>query len=229
MSGFAGFPRETLTFLQELNKNNFKAWLEDHRSDYQEYYLAPALALIENLAPIVRKLDPPHKAEARQNGSLRRIYRDTRFSKDKSPYQPRIHLVFWTGDHPNRSAGIHLVFAHDHFGFGAGHWAFSNDDLRRYRKNISAAGPRGELGKAVQVAERFGCILGKPELARVPRGFSGDETNEEWLRRKGLVARTHDVIGHDDNLFSAEAVEYLVERMRALAPINRWICKYVYT
>ena len=134
---FDGFPEQTLRFLQALHDNNDKGWFEAHRADYEQYYLQPALALIEALAPVAGALDPPHKAEAKQNGSLRRIHRDTRFSKDKTPYQPRIHLVFWTGDHPNRSAGIHLVFAHDHFGYGGGHWAFEKGALERYRDAVA--------------------------------------------------------------------------------------------
>ena len=226
---FDGFPKETLSFLKDLNADNTRDWFEAHRQDYRDYYLTPALELIEALAPLAENLNPPHKAEARLNGSLRRINRDTRFSKDKTPYQPRIHIVFWTGDHPNRSAGIHLVLAHDQFGFGAGHWAFEKDALQRYRESVTRPDPLKALHSAVRSAEEIGCVLGKPELARIPRGFDANAMTDEWLRRKGLVARTHDAMGHDNALFSAAATDYLADLMKALAPIDRWIFEYVYT
>ena len=62
---FDGFPRKTLTFLNDLAANNSRDWFEAHRDDYQDYYLTPALELIETLAPAALKLKPPHKAEAR--------------------------------------------------------------------------------------------------------------------------------------------------------------------
>ncbi len=226
---FNGFPRKTLTFLKDLKINNDRDWFAEHRSDYEQYYIAPALALIEALAPVTETLDPPHRAEARLNGSLRRIHRDTRFSNDKTPYQTRIHLVFWTGDHPNRSAGIHLVFADDHFGYGAGHWAFEKDAMERYRSAVMDKAKRTELEKAAARAKSVGCILNEPEFARIPRGYNADAASAEWLRRKGIVARTHEAKGHDKRLFTSNAVGYLSGLMTALAPVNRWICKHLET
>ena len=62
---FTGFPRQTLAFLKAIDANNSKDWFEAHRDEYRDYYMAPALALIEALAPVAENLDPPHKAEAR--------------------------------------------------------------------------------------------------------------------------------------------------------------------
>lgn len=210
---FNGFPGQTLTFLKDLKINNDRDWFAEHRSDYEHHYIAPALALIEALAPLTEALVPPHKAEARLNGSLRRIHRDTRFSNDKTPYQTRIHLVF----------------ADDHFGYGAGHWAFEKQALERYRSVVMDKAKRAELEKAAARAKSVGCTLGVPELARIPRGFDAEDGSAEWLRRKGIVARTHEAKGHDKRLFNGNAVDYLSGLMTALAPVDRWICKHVET
>lgn len=224
---FTGFPSGTVPFLKALASNNDRGWFEANRKDYEKFYVRPALALIETMAPVAASLKPPHKAQPRLNGSLRRIHRDTRFSKDKTPYHSHIHIVFWTGEHPNRSAGIHLVLADDHFGYGAGHWSFDAGGLRRYRDAVLDTQKRTALEDARDAAAAIGCSLGDPELARVPRGFAAEGAAVEWLRRKGIVARTRDGKGHDRRLFTAEATDYLAGILRALAPINRWIRDHV--
>lgn len=105
----AQFTDATFRFLGDLARNNAKDWFEANRDRYEAHWKAPAIAFIREIAPRMAALDPPLKAEAKINGSLRRINRDVRFSKDKSPYSPSLHMVFWSGDHPNRSPGMHVV------------------------------------------------------------------------------------------------------------------------
>lgn len=227
---FSGFPKGTVTFLRELKANNSKDWFQAHRSDYDNYYVAPALGLIETLAPIAAKLNPPLQAVAKTNGSLRRIHRDVRFSKDKTPYNTHLHLVFWAGGHPNRSSGIHLVMGHDGFGYGAGHWAFEPAVLERYRAAVLDAKKRAKLEKALAGAEEIGCTLDEPPLKNVPRGFDKEAPGAEYLRYKGIVARTQDGRREfDPRLFTAGCVGYCTELMNAMVPLVRWIREEVET
>jgi uncharacterized protein (TIGR02453 family) len=224
---FNGFPRESVAFLQDLHRNNNREWFESNRSRYETFFVKPALDLIEALVPVAQSLEPPHQAVPKANQSLRRVHRDTRFSKDKTPYNPMMHLVFWTGDHPNRSAGIHLVLAHDHFGYGAGHWAFKGAGLERYRLAVQDEGAKRDLDAALKTAESVGCGLTEPELKRVPAGFAADDPNSELLRRKGLVARTRDDPGFDDRLFGEEALVLITSIFEVLAPLDAWIDRHV--
>ncbi len=224
---FQGFPKKSVSYLKALKANNNKEWFEENRADYEAYFLKPALDLIDTLGPVAEALDPPHHAVAKVNKSLRRINRDTRFSKDKSPYNASIHIVFWTGDHPNRSAGTHFVLAHDHFGFGAGHWAFEGAGLERYREAVQTKKDRTDLEKALESAATVGCGLGEPALKKVPRGFDADSPAADLLRRKGIVAMADNGTGHDKRLFGPGAHAYLGEILTALAPLNRWISRVV--
>lgn len=224
---YEGFPRRSVDFLKELKANNKKEWFEAHRSDYDSLFVEPAMQLIEVLAPVAEKLDPPHQAIPKVNKSLRRIHRDTRFSKDKTPYHTHMHIVLWTGDHPNRSAGIHLVLSDSHFGFGSGHWAFDGDGMERFRTAVQDDTLRAELEDALSQAGSVGCVPGEPELKRVPRGFDADNPAADYLRRKGIVARTHDGQGFDERLFGSDATGYLTDILHALAPLNRWINQHV--
>ena len=224
---FQGFPGETVTFLSDLKKNNTREWFEAHRAEYEACVIEPALALIEALAPVAERLSPPHKAVPKINQSLRRIHRDTRFSKDKTPYNPMIHMVFWTGDHPNRSAGIHLVLAHDHFGYGSGHWAFDGKGLENYRQAVLDDDARGELEAALESAARVGCRLGEAELKRLPKGYDAEGRAADLLRRKGVVARTGEGNGFDDRIFGPQAVEVMTDIFGSLAPVDAWIDRHV--
>lgn len=226
---YEGFPRKSVDFLKKLKANNKKEWFEAHRSDYEHLFVEPAMQLIEALAPVAEKLDPPHQAVPKVNKSLRRIHRDTRFSKDKTPYHTHMHIVFWSGDHPNRSAGIHLVLSDSHFGFGSGHWAFSGDGMERYRAAVQDDTKRKELDAALSKARSVGCVLHEPELKRVPSGFDADGPAADYLRRKGIVARTRDGQGFDERLFSNEAGPYLTGILKALAPLDHWINRHVET
>jgi uncharacterized protein (TIGR02453 family) len=92
--GFSGFSRDVPGFLAGFAANNRRDWYEDNKERFRALCVEPALDLVAALAPVAEALTPPHRAEARLNGSLRRIHRDVRFSRDKTPYDPRIHLVF---------------------------------------------------------------------------------------------------------------------------------------
>ncbi len=221
---FAGFPRETVLFLKGLKANNSKQWFDAHRADYDAFFVAPALALIEALAPAAQKLDPPLQAAAKMNGSLRRIYRDTRFSRDKTPYNTHMHLIFWAGDHPNRSSGIHLVLGADGFGYGAGHWAFEADALTRYRHAVLDDRKRKALEESLAIAGKAGCSLDAPHLKTVPRGFDKGAAGADYLRYKGIVARTMDGRrDFDPRLFTGECVDYCSGLMKAMAPLVGWV------
>jgi uncharacterized protein (DUF2461 family) len=95
---FDGFPKQTVDFLAGVRDHNNKKWFDGHRGDYEQAFLAPAVAFSEALAPWLRKIEPEICVEPRVNGSIMRINRDIRFSKDKSPYKDHLDLWFWTGD-----------------------------------------------------------------------------------------------------------------------------------
>ena len=224
---FEGLPKALPGFLSDLKANNRRDWFEEHRGEYDQLCVEPMLTLIEALAPIAEALDPPHKAEARLNGSLRRIHRDTRFSKDKTPYHTHLHLIFWHGEHPNRSPGIHLIFASDGFGIGAGQWGFDKDRLERYRNAVAAPASYKELEAALEEAGCDGQVPDEPALKKLPKGFDAAGQQAEMLRQKGLVVRTAERTPYDPALFGPGAVDYLAKRMAACAGIDRWLVSHV--
>lgn len=186
---FEGYPRDAVTFLQELAANNNKAWFEANKARYEAALVAPSVALVEDVAPVLADMSPALQASPKINGSIRRIYRDTRFSKDKTPYHTHFHLNFWTGSKPNAESGVHVVLGADGFAYGAGHWAFSDSQLSAFRSQVLADGGVAVRG-AVDETLRGGVSLDPPALKTVPRGFDKEAAGADWLRHKGLVVRT---------------------------------------
>lgn len=90
---FNGFSRKTLKFLRKLKANNDKAWFEGHRADYEEFVLQPLRSLVVDLGDFVLDIDPRFEITPAVNKTISRIYRDTKFSKDKSPFRSTVWIT----------------------------------------------------------------------------------------------------------------------------------------
>lgn len=217
------FTSKTFEFLTDLAANNEKAWFEANRERYEAHWRGAALDFIAGISDHMASLDPPLRAEPKLNGSLRRINRDVRFSKDKSPYSGRLHMVFWTGGHPNRSPGVHFVLSPDGVGFGAGQWGIEPKALQVLRERIVDVRDGDALINALEQAEGVGCRMGEPDLARLPKGYSADGRREELLRYKGFVARTHEKSAPKSRIIGPKGVDWVMETTEALMPLIRWL------
>lgn len=214
-------------FLRQLDQHNEKAWFDAHKEEYKATIVEPVLDLINEMQDPLAALTPPLNAQPKINGSLRRIYRDTRFSKDKTPYNVHVHLVFWAGEHPTKSPGTHIALHQDGYGFGAGFWALDKDQLARMRAQIASDGG-AKIAEAVAKVEKHDVKLAAPHLARVPRGFDADAPYADWLKYKGLVVR-NERQPYDEALFDhrQKLRDHLVQICRHMAPLNRYLMEQV--
>lgn len=218
-----GFSDETFQFLADLEAHNSKDWFDKNRERYEAHWRDASLSFIREIEGKMRALDPSLKAEARLNGSLRRINRDVRFSKDKSPYKPRLHMIFWTEGHPNRSPGMHLVLHPKSVGYGAGQFGLEPKALTAMRDRIADPSDGDALIDALESAAKVGCTLGEPDLARLPRGFEAEGRRADLLRHKALVARTRDHGAPVDVMKGTDAVDWLMGVTEELLPLIRWL------
>src|SRR5215211_7103516 len=91
----ASFGPELFAFLADLREHNDREWFAANRDRYEDDLVEPALAFVDTFAPRLAKISPHFRADARPSGgSLFRIYRDTRFSKDKTPYKTSVGIHF---------------------------------------------------------------------------------------------------------------------------------------
>ncbi len=216
------FTGKTFAFLGDLDANNDKAWFETNRARYEAHWKEAALDFIAGVSPDLARLDPPLLGEPKLNKSLRRINRDVRFSKDKSPYNARLHMIFWTGGHPNRSPGLHVVLSPEGVGYGAGQFGLDPSVLAAIRARI--AGTEGDgLISALEAAEAAHCRMGEPELARLPKGFEAEGRRAELLRHKAIVARTFEHVDPAEAIMGSGGKDWLLGKAEALMPLVRWL------
>jgi uncharacterized protein (TIGR02453 family) len=219
---FGGFPEQTATFLRALARHNRRDWFEAHREQYQSGYLEPAQAFVNALAPELRKLSPGIRAEPRVNGSIMRIQRDTRFSRDKTPYKTALHCIFPEGD-SKASPGFYLRLAPGSLGVAAGLMGFDPRQLERYRKAVVDPRRGRALREAMEKARKAGPYeLSAPALKRVPRGYDAEHPNAALLKHKGFGLHAE---LDPAPLFGPEAVAFTIARFRELRPVQQWLLK----
>src|SRR5262244_1403005 len=133
---FSGFPKEGLRFLRELKRNNNREWFQEHKRIYEESLKRPMAELIAIVAADFQKFAPEMVASPKS--SAYRIYRDTRFSKDKSPYKTHIAAVFPRGGlGKHEGAGFYLHINPSELLIGGGLYMPLPEDLSSVRQKIS--------------------------------------------------------------------------------------------
>jgi uncharacterized protein (TIGR02453 family) len=219
---FSGFPPATLDFLRNLGANNTKSWFDDHRIDYERDYLAPALAFIAAMDGPLHDLHPDVHAEPRVNGSLFRINRDVRFSKDKTPYKDHLDLFFWVGEGRSRDRpGFFFRLRADRLILGAGMHAFDARMLEAYRRAVLDAGAGPALETAVATARAAGASVEGVGYRKLPAGLDPTHPRAQFLRHNALHASFDEPI--PASLSSPAFVEHCLSRFRPLAPLLAWV------
>ena len=226
MHEFQGFPEDTLHFLYELSLNNDKAWFEANKQRYQDNVLAHAPAFVEALgARLQEGISPGIVYDTRMNGagSMMRIYRDTRFSRDKTPYKTNVAFVFWEGP-AKKMENPSFGFQFGTFGAGlyGGVFGFTSELLAKYRRAVDDAktGPALEAALASVRAAGAYTIDGE-QYKRVPSGFPADHPRADLLLYKGLHASAPQF---DIQLVTQpELVDICYEHCRNMAPLQQWL------
>ena len=223
---YPGLPRETLTFLAGLENDNSRDWFDANRPDYDRYWTAAGLDLIAALSAPCAALKPSLLAVPKLNASLRRIHRDVRFSKDKRPYDPRLHIILSTAPAFNKAPGVHLVISPNGLGFGAGFYGFEPASLDEFRHNVASPQGRAVFETLLAKAAAVGAVLQDPDLTRVPKGFDPAPW-DHYLRRKSVIVRTRTDQPHPDWLFTPAATDRLMTIVAALNPLCQWLTRFL--
>lgn len=190
---FAGFDKSFFAFFRELAVNNERAWFEANKPRYKEMVVAPCLAFIEAVGPKLKKISPHFVADPRPNGgSMFRIHRDARFSKDKSPYKTHAGLQFRHGFGKDAHApGFYLHLEPKQVFFGGGVWMPDAPALGKIRDAIVAKTPAWKKARnARSVIETFGDLSAGDRLIRAPKGYDPNHEMIADLRRKSFFVTT---------------------------------------
>jgi uncharacterized protein (TIGR02453 family) len=180
------FTPRTLTFLRGLKRHNDRTWFAAHREAYERDVRQPMVALVERLAGELRAFAPD--LVAAPHGSLYRIYRDTRFSADKSPFKTQVGAIFPHRDLPrHQGAGLYLEIGPDGAMIVGGVYMPQPPDLHALREHLAANyGRFRTLVESPGFKRTIGSVYGD-SLQRVPRGYPADHAAAQYLKLKQFI------------------------------------------
>ncbi|MGI9234877.1 MAG: DUF2461 domain-containing protein [Woeseiaceae bacterium] len=224
-SRYAVFPPETIAFLEQLAANNNRDWFKQHKSRYEHDVLDVALRFIQSMQDPLDSLAPHFVAlPTRVGGSLMRVYRDTRFSKDKTPYKTNIGIQFRHEQAKDVHApGYYVHIAPEEVFVGVGMWRPDSEPLQRIRERIAARPAEWKRAIGGPTFKRH-YSLGGESLQRPPRGFSKDLECMDDIRRKSFIAVREFDVG---DCLKPQFQRTVESSFKTGEPFMRFLCKAV--
>lgn len=181
---FEGFPKESVAFLKKLKRNNNRDWFKAHKDDYERFIKFPMRCFIASMQPLFADFAPEFDVHPKR--SMFRIYRDTRFSKDKTPYKTHMAAHFVLRGKPKgfEGSGYYLHIAPGEVFIGGGIYMPDNDQLKKIRKTIAEKSKEFlAIVNTPSFKKAFPAISGE-KLTRPPKGFDPNHPMIEWLKMK---------------------------------------------
>lgn len=217
------FTKDTFKFLDELAADNNRAWFEANKPRYEAVVREPTLDFIEAMGPVLQTFAPRFVAEPRKvGGSLMRVFRDTRFSRNKSPYKTNIGIQFRHALGKDIHApGFYVHIATEECFFGMGCWHPDPDMLGRIRDHIAQ---KPEKWFSARDDKKFSkqWALGGDRLTRPPRGYAADHPALEDLKRKDFVGMASLTAGE---VTGGDLVKLAGDRFAATVPFMQFLCE----
>ena len=229
---FTGFHPEAIQFLADLRANNDRAWFQPRKAEFERLLKEPMEQLCVALEEQFRARDIPLHADALK--SPFRIYRDTRFARDKSPYKTHYAASFgWAGDGVDAAAGrSHMENVHASGGYfhlqpgeiyvGGGVWHPEAAWLKAFRDRIAADSSEFDrIVGARSFRDAFGEVSDDGEtLKRVPSGYPADHPRADLLRKKNVTFGRR---LSDAEAMSPELPRVLADAFATATPLMRWL------
>ncbi|HWU69155.1 MAG TPA: DUF2461 domain-containing protein [Stenotrophobium sp.] len=224
-------------FLRDLERNNNREWFNAHKPRYEAELKEPALRFIAGLdAPLKKTISPHYVASAKAvGGSLFRIYRDTRFSGDKSPYKTHVGMTFFHeatkavargSDGSNATPGrldAPLFYLHLQPGesfIGGGVWHGQPETVKRIR-NYMVNNPASWKKATQSAAFRRRFALDGDSLSRPPAGFDAAHELIEDIKRKDFVCTAS---LSEQQVCAPDFQKTVLRHIAAAAPMIDWLC-----
>ncbi len=224
-ASFSGIPRAGLEFLSQLAQHNEKEWFDAHRAAWDEQMLPAMIELCAALQERVRDALPGLQFVPRVGGSLYRLNRDIRFSRDKRPYKSHAAAILWEGPEKQSAPGVYLHVAPDEVIFGGGIYVFEEAQLDRYRKRVLADETGEALASALAMAKKKNLKPGGDKLVKPPRGFAADHPRAELAKHKGLILTQS--LKPGPWLETEELLDKAEAAARGYAPLHDWLREFV--
>jgi uncharacterized protein (TIGR02453 family) len=219
---FRGFDRTAPAFFAELAVEMNKSWFDRNKQRYIDQWVTP---MTELLAEVGAKLKRPYGKLALGKPKLFRIYRDTRFAKDKAPYKLHVAGVLpFAKELSGMPLYMHVGLEDEYVGGGT--YYFEDHRLAAWRKLVAADKSGKPLAQLVGKLRKAGYAVGGHEdYKKVPKGFAPDHARAEFLKMRGLTACYPAM--PKGLLHKRGLVDWIVEHGRAVSPLVVWLAKNV--
>ena len=223
MTTFNGFPKDAVTFLLDLRHNNDREWFKAHKPEFDRNVTAPAKEFGAALTAALGDALAETGADQPVNSSIFRIYRDIRFSKDKTPYKTHLGMWFWQGERPRmENSGFYFHLEPPKLMLAAGVHTFPKPLLKAYRNAVVSERFGPALIDAVNAMKSSADYdIDQKTYKRVSRGFDKDHPRADWLLYSGLTVAEEDLI--PDALYSAELIDFCLQAYRRMFPLHNWL------
>jgi len=210
---FPGFSPEALTFLRSLKRNNRREWFQPRKEIFETKVKIPMVQLVEAINAELLDFAPDHVTDPKK--AVYRIYRDTRFSADKTPYKTHVAAIF--PDHnlgKQSSAGFYFHLTAKSVGIAAGSYMPGPDELRAFRTWL--AENHKKFRDAARKPEKMLGKLQGSSVTRMPKGFDAGHPAEDLIRMKQWL---YWVELDAKMATTSRLLPELVKRFRAAAPV----------
>lgn len=220
---FSGFTPETFKFLLGLEFNNSKPWFEENKPDYLKYVVEPFKLLVKDLSGyMLMTIDPGFETRAEISKTISRIYRDVRFSKDKTPYKSSVWITFrrvgrdWTFD-----PCFFFEITPHLYRYGMGFYTASKQAMDRLRELIDDNDT--EFVKADKAYRKQDVFI--MEGDRYKKLYNGEKPEEllEWYQRKNIYFMC--TKKPEDKLFNRQIADDLKHDFELTLPLYKFLWK----
>ena len=217
--GFNGFPQEAPKFLRSLKRNNRREWFQPRKHLYEQHLKSPLLELVAALNAGLSRFAPDYVTDPAK--AIFRIYRDTRFSADKTPYKTHIAASFSRrGPERLKSGGFYFSIAPDQIEVAGGIYHPEPDTMLQIRTHIAET--HAEL-RRILANKKTRLLLGQlhgAELTRAPKGFDPAHPAIAWIKMKDwtLGAAIDPSLATSSRLYGE-----ILDRFRAMAPLIEYL------
>ncbi len=223
---FNGFSKESLTFLTNVNKKNSKEWFEKNRDTYEKQLLEPFRMLVAELGEDMQKIDPRFEVRPQINKTISKIFRDTRFSKNKSIFKKAMWLTFKRPSKDWKDAPAYFFeLMTDSYRYGLGYYSASRSTMDNLRESINN-NPK-EFFRATAFYNEKSDIKLMGDKYKRPLESSHPEIIQDWYQRKSFyLAITRKI---DGTLFSPRLKVDVAECFKTLGPLYMYLYKHFQT
>jgi len=213
--GFPGFPEQAPKFLRSLKRNNRRDWFQPRKHLYEQHLKAPMLELVSALNAGLQRFAPDYVTDPAK--AVFRIYRDTRFSADKTPYKTHVAATFSRrGPERLKTGGFYFSISPDQIEVAGGIYHPEPDTMLLIRTHIAET--HAEL-RRILANKKTRALVGQlqgDELTRAPKGFDPAHPAIAWIKMKDWILDTT----LDSSLFtSSKLYDEILDRFRAMAPL----------